>query len=141
VGTGPPDVLGDGHRLFFAFHRTGTGNHNKMAVADGHITDGYEGILLLNFPTYEFIGPGNRNGILDPGQSQKRCWIQGAFIVQDADGDPVPAGYRARHTALGFNNPYHRLYLRTPTTVCISAAVASFSITINMNSSFSGWPA
>jgi len=85
------DDSGDGERLLFTFHGTRASHNDRLAGADGDITDGYNGRVRVGLAADELVGFGDGDSFLDAFHSQELGGIDGAFVADDTDGRPQGA--------------------------------------------------
>ena len=77
------------------FHGTRAGHDRKVAVADGHIANGDQGVIMLKFAADKLVGPSDRYHVFDPRVAQKKRGVDRALVVQNTDGNPLSSGNRA----------------------------------------------
>ena len=88
------DFRGNGQCLRFAFDGTGPGDQCLVAITDGEVADGNDGVFRLRFTADQLVGPGYRDDFLHPGQADETGGIHGALVTQHAYRNPVSTGDR-----------------------------------------------
>ena len=80
-----------------------------MAIADGHIADGHQGVFVLKLAADKFVGPSDRYHVFDPRVAQKKRGVDRALVVQNADGDPLSPRNRSGGVPLGLDRGHYGL--------------------------------
>ena len=78
-----------------------------MLITDGYIAYFDYRIFGFKLAAHLFIGPGDLNSIFYARHSQKKIWINRAFVIQNANGDPFTSRYRTSRAAHFFNGSYN----------------------------------